>query len=655
MTQVFRFFAGKGGVGKTTCAAAFAFGLAQRRARTLLVSTDPAHSLGDALQTRLSSSARQVHGRLFAAELDADRALSRWLSARERSLRAIASRGTYLDDEDIDALFRLSLPGVDELVALIELSRLSRGFDEVVVDTAPAGHTLRLLQMPETLSRLSEVLFDLQAKHHAMAEALRGRVRQDAEDRLIAELHEEAARLHALLRSPSVEFHWVLLPEELSLLEAQDGVRALREQGMTVAQVVANRTTPKPREKCALCEGRRATEARVLRGARKLGPLTTTLQQEEEPRGFRALAAVARDLGFPTGAARTASASRGAARMASAGRRAFGARGRNATTAAGSVPGAPAEPAPLDALFPPGLRLLFFGGKGGVGKTTAAAAAALTAAESGRSVLVLSTDPAHSLGDVLREELSDTERALGPRLHARELDAPAQFRARRERYQDAVEELFRSLRGSSSFDAPYDRAVMQDLIDLSPPGIDEIFALLAVVDALRRHELIVVDTAPTGHALRLLELVPKAREWVQVLLQILLKYRHVVGLGTLAADLTATAREVRELEALLHDRGRARFVAVTRAAALPRLETVRLMNELRKLGVDAKAVLVNALTPPGCSRCEKARAAEALEIDALRESKKRARWDMLGAQALASAPRGRKALLAFGRTWTRIA
>jgi arsenite-transporting ATPase len=665
-----RFFAGKGGVGKTTCAAAFALGLAEQRHRTLVVSTDPAHSLGDALQARLSGAPRKVHGTLFAAELDADRALSRWLSARERSLRVIASRGTYLDDDDVDVLFRLSLPGVDELVGLIELSRLAAGFDEVVVDTAPTGHTLRLLQMPETLSRLSQVLFDLQAKHHAMAEALGGRLRTDAEDRLIVELHEEASRLHALLRSPSVEFHWVLLPEELALLEAQDGVRALRDEGMTVAQVVANRTTPKPPGKCALCEARRRSEARVLREARKLGPLTTTFAQEDEPRGLRALAAVARDLGFRASGARgrpsrgVANAARVAVSLSSDGsaRRTrdaapSGHRARAAIRAPRSLcaPQPDAAPPLVALLSPPGLRLLFFGGKGGVGKTTAAAAAALAAAAAGRRVLVLSIDPAHSLGDVLQEKLAGDERAVGERLYARELDAPGQFRARRDAYQDAIEQLFRALRSGSSFDAPYDRAVMHDLIDLSPPGVDEIFALLAVVEALQRHELIVVDTAPTGHALRLFELVPKAREWVQALLQILLKYRSVVGLGTLAQDLTNTARELRELEALLSDSGRTRFVAVTRAAALPRLETVRLLKGLRKLEVAAPAVLINALTPPGCSRCLRAVAREAVEIDALRESNKRARWDMLGAQALPSAPRGHKALLAFGKTWTRIA
>src|SRR5436305_2059381 len=84
----------------------------------------------------------------------------------------------------------------------------------------------------------------------------------------------------------------------------------------------------------------------------------------------------------------------------------------------------------------------------------------------------------------------------------------------------------RTLRGGARIDAPYDRAVMRDLIDLAPPGLDEVFGLLAIGEALQRHEVVVVDTAPTGHALRLLELVAKAREWLQVLLEILLKYRR---------------------------------------------------------------------------------------------------------------------------------
>lgn len=620
-----RFYAGKGGAGKTTCAAAAALVLSGKGSRTLLVSADPAHSLSDALDTRLSAAPRQVRGRLWAAEMDADRALSRWLGARERRLRAIAARGTYLDDEDIDSLFRLSLPGVDELVGLVELRRLSRGFEEVVVDTAPTGHTLRLLAMPETLARLAVVLDDLQAKHRAMARSLRGSVRRDAEDALIDELREEAASLDALLRSAEAEFHWVAPPEDLGLLEASDGISALRKQGLRSVRLILNRLTPAPDRPCALCQARRTDEARVLRAAKRLGlPVFGVPEQEGEPRGPAAFAAIGRALASPL-------------------RRQVPGRSR----AVGPAPGADL----IDEIAPPGLRVLFFGGKGGVGKSTAAAAAALRIARRGVGVLLLSTDPAHSLADVLRTPLGDDEREV-PGLRARELDAARAFATRRDRYRAAVEELFASLRGGSAFDAPYDRAVMEDLIDLAPPGLDELFALLAIADALPRYQVVVVDTAPTGHALRLLQLLAKAREWVQALLQIQLKYRRVTGLGELARDLTDTARELRELEALLQDPARARFVAVTRPAALPRLETGRLLAALRRLRISCPFLLVNALTPPGCSRCRRAAAAEAKEIARLRRIG--GAWAMLGAPRTAPAPRGPLALERFGRSWTRM-
>ena len=644
----FSFFAGKGGVGKTTCAAAAALALS-RRARTLLVSTDPAHSLGDALSLRLSAAPRVVRGRLFAAEMDADRALSRWLGARERAFREIASRGTYLDDEDIDSLFQLSLPGVDELVALIELERLAAGFEQVVVDTAPTGHTLRLLQMPETLGHLAKVLDDLQAKHRALAQSLRGTVRRDAEDAVIDELSARASALHALVRSSAAEFHWVMLADQLSLLETQDGIGTLRAAGIRVAELIANRLTPPPDRRCGLCDARRAEEAGVLSEVRQLGvPIATVADQGAEPRGLRALGRIAaqrsRSLGHLTKSAKPPRRSSLESHWGHEG------------APSGAAIMSPTFSAPLGHLTkeiaPAGTRLLFFGGKGGVGKTTAAATAGLALAERGQRVLLLSTDPAHSLGDALRMEIGDKEREVAPRLRARELDAAQAFRARRDRYRAAVDQLFETLRGGSSFDAPYDRLVMQDLIELAPPGLDELFGLLAVIDALRREEVVVVDTAPTGHALRLLELVSTAREWVQVLLQILLKYRRVTGLGQLAKDLTDTARELREFEELLHDPLRARFVAVTRAAALPRLETTRLLKALKRLRVAAPAVLVNALTPPGCSRCKRAGRDEARELTLLRKARRG--WAMLGAPAVAPGPRGLDELREFGRTWTRI-
>lgn len=619
-----RFFAGKGGTGKTTCAAAEALRLSGK-ARTLLVSTDPAHSLGDALAVRLGSAPRVVRGKLFAAEMDADKALARWLSARERGFRAIAARGTYLDDEDIDALFRLSLPGVDELVGLLELKRLARGFEEVVVDAAPTGHTLRLLEMPETLARLAQILDDMQGKHRALALSLRGRYTRDREDALIEELQAEAAGLRAELRDPArTAFTWTMLPEEMSLLEARDGLSALGS--IPVERVLVNRITPRPTGPCALCEGRRALEGEVLRAASALGPEVRMVpEQDEEPRGLSALARI-----VPV-RVRTAKARRPRTSTVS----------RAESLAAAQVPR--------------GTRLVFFGGKGGVGKTTAAAACALGVSARGERVLLLSTDPAHSLADVLQTPLSDDETEVAPGLRARELDAGRAFLQRRERYRRAVDTLFDGLRGASRFDATYDRAVVQDLIDLAPPGLDELFGLLAVMDALvageRRFDTVVVDTAPTGHALRLLELPAKARQWVHALLEILLKYRKVIGLGDLAADLTQLSRELRTFEELLRDPARTRFIVVARAAALPVLESARLRKALSRLGIPAPAVLINARTPVGCSRCRRAARQEAIQIQALRRAAPG--WAMLEAAALAPPPRGVDALRAFERSWTR--
>jgi arsenite-transporting ATPase len=654
----FRFFGGKGGVGKTTCSAALAVALAAHR-RVLIVSTDPAHSLGDALEVRLGPEPRAVPGasgrRLVAAELDADRALERWLRGRRRLLAQIAERGTYLDEADVSRLLRLSLPGVDELVGLLELSRLSRvaSYDEVVVDTAPTGHTLRLLTMPETLRRIAAVLDGMYAKHRFLARSLGGFYRPDEADALVAEIDSEGRDLHALLSDSSrCSFSWVLLPEALSLAETEDAIGALRRQRIAVQELVVNRTTPPSPGRCALCEGRRRAERRVLGALRKSLPgvrLRPVPAQETEPRGMAAL----RRLGAVMTAARPpriagAPPRRGAARTPTPARRAT-------------------RPAPpwLDVLAPPHAALLLFGGKGGVGKTTCAATTALALArrDPTRRVLLLSADPAHSLADVLGVPLGDDERRLAGagELRARELDADAAFRRKRDRYRETVEELFDSLRKSAAVDPVYDRAVLRELMDLAPPGLDELLAVLSVTEALLpqgkerpRHDLVVLDTAPTGHALRLLAMPKAALEWVRALLSVLLKYREVTGLGTMASELVQTSRELRALESLLHDPRRTRFAVVSRAAELPVEETARLLAQLRSLRIAVSAVVVDAVTPPGCARCRRAAAAERRQVASLARrcaSLTRRRCPMILAPAVAPPPVGIASLQRWGLSW----
>jgi len=301
-----------------------------------------------------------------------------------------------------------------------------------------------------------------------------------------------------------------------------------------------------------------------------------------------------------------------------------------------------------------------------VGKTSCAAAVALALAErpAGGDILLLSTDPAPSLADALATPVGDEPRPVPgvPRLHARELDADRALAARRARYRDAVDELFTALRGSSRFDLAFDRAVVRDLIDLAPPGLDELFGILTVIEALfpdaggtPAYDTVVLDTAPTGHALRLLELPGAVLEWVHTLMAILLKYRKVIGLGgELGLDLVAISRGLKRLVALLADPASTRMVAVTRAAELPRLETRRLLRGARRLAIPVGAVVVNALTPPGCARCRRAATTERRALATLRRecrSPARRRCAIIVTPAVAPPPRGRDGLARWRACW----
>ncbi|MFP5289089.1 MAG: ArsA family ATPase [Thermoanaerobaculia bacterium] len=590
----FRFFGGKGGVGKTTCAAAFAL---TGRARTLAVSTDPAHSLGDALDAALSGDPVQVAPNLLAAELDVERALSRWLGERRETLRTIAERGTYTDGEDVDRLLGLSLPGADELVGLLELSRLAResGARRVVVDTAPTAHTLRLLQMPDLLQRFAGVLDALEERHRIVAESF-GTWKPDRTDELIAEIEEEGREMGELLRDPErASFTWVLLPEALSIAETRDALKALDGAGIHVGELIVNRVAGRPGERAAVAEIREEF------GDRKLLFLPEFVK---EPRGLAALRKAAPSPALP--------------RFAE----------EEVRKRPGRPPGMrPRLPPPSwrDDLVPPGIRLLLFGGKGGVGKTTCAAAASLILAER-ESVLLLSTDPAHSLADALDTPLGDDERPVPhapPKLRARELNAPAVFEAWRGKYSDEIGGTLGAFAGES-------RGAVERLLEITPPGLDELVALSTILDATEEDRLVVVDTAPTGHALRLLEAPELALEWDRALLAILLKYREAVGLGKLAEELVELSRSLKRLLALLRDPARARFVAVTRAGELPRRETVRLLDELKRLSIAVPAVIVNA--------------SEGGEAE----------WNgcaIISAPAAYPPPRGAEALAGWARTW----
>ena len=155
---------------------------------------------------------------------------------------------------------------------------------------------------------------------------------------------------------------------------------------------------------------------------------------------------------------------------------------------------------------------MIFGGKGGVGKTTAAAAFALAhaRAEKKKKLLIFSTDPAHSLADSFGEEIGRQKNGVAgnENLDAMEIDPGKWFEELKQRYRSWTDELFDSLTGASRMEIKFDREAMRELVELTPPGIDEIAALGAISDLLdeNRYHSLILDTAPTGHLIRFLEL-----------------------------------------------------------------------------------------------------------------------------------------------------
>lgn len=638
---------GKGGVGKTTCAAALAIVSARTR-RTLLVSTDPASSLGDALDTPITAVPRRVPraGLLDAAHLDASAAFSAWLAPRRELLKTIALRGTYLDADDVGRLLRLSLPGIDEVIALVEIRRLAADtYAHVVVDTAPTGHTLRLLAAPDLLTRVASVLDLLQAHHREVVSAIRGAYEADTADALIAELDADGRDLAAMLRDEkTTRITWVTLPEPMALEETADAIRALQASGLFPAQLVVNRVTPPPPGRCSWCEARRRFEARATVPLARRFPDIEVLALpalDDEPRGVRALASAWSALrpwnprGGPTASvARRLSASPGS--------------------------GGPVRPT---ALVRESTRWLLVGGKGGVGKSTCASAIALAFARAhpSRRVLLLSSDPAHSLGDVFGAAFGDEARHVphGPKnLFVREIDAAAGLAQFRDRYISSVDAAFERI-ARGSLDASGDLQAFRQLIDLAPPGVDEVIAIADVAEALAperaEYDLVVSDTAPTGHALRLLQTPGVLGDWTRALMAILLKYHEIVGAGALASLLVQLSKRLRHLEAWLTDGARTSFVVVTRPAALPRAESVRLLKALRALHIAVHAVVVNAAGAGTCARCIRARAVQAREVTALgRDLPRGGRYAIIEAPAEVPPPHGLAALSSWGARWQSV-
>lgn len=593
-------FGGKGGCGKTTSAAAASICLARQSPgkKVLLASTDPAHSLGDSFERKVGGELLQVEElkNLWLLEMDARKLFEDFKDKNGEAIKKLAERGTYFEKEDIESFFILSLPGLDEVMAVMELARiLKRGeFDLIILDTAPTGHTLRLLALPAQMRKWVEVFDLMQEKHRFFQRRFRGKCVKDEADEFLKVLSGDLNMVESLLRDAgSVEFVPVTIPEPAAIDETHRMLKSLRAYGILVRSIIVNRVIGS--SECPYCSSRKKEVDGRLKEIEEifagynllLAPLFP-----HEIQGMESLSDFA-ELLFEEQELRVRSERK---------------RGHSQI----HLNFAPTnfQDAVSDFLKKKELEFLFFGGKGGVGKTTMAAATALRIARGApsRKILILSTDPAHSLSDCFGYKIGNNitaviESSAAGRVYALEMDALQMLDEFRNEYRSDIDEIFNSFTARVG-EIAFDREVLRGLVDLFPPGLDEIMAIKRMLELRGTFDLFIIDTAPTGHALRLLETPEIALDWLKTILKLLLKYKEVVRLGSVAEKMMNLLRDVKSVQAALTDYLKTEFVAVTIPESLGLLETGRLLSGIGKLGINSGHIFVNMMFPPtSCRFC----------------------------------------------------
>ena len=633
------FVGGKGGVGKTTSSSAIAVRCADEGLNTLIVSTDPAHSLSDALMQDVSGGFPvEVNGctNLLAMEVQTDEAVARFRAAvggfraSDLGLGGVAEEVlSKLGLDEFADILDNTPPGLDELLALAETLAVVRGgssdglgasageaalrrekFDRVIFDTAPTGHTLRLLAFPEFLDKLLSKLIALKARLGGaigLLGGLLGGVDPAAKlDEAVIRLErwrDRVSELQRLLTDPDVtDFVVVGIPSRLSVAECARLLSALAEQGVSVNHLVVNQIVDGGAS--AAYVGRLAAEQ------------TRALKQVDTGASALAKLELSRVPFFSM-------EMRGVYPLKFYGDQAYGDAGAHGATWE-------------DVLTDDKDRFILVGGKGGVGKTTSSAALAVACAERGHNTLIVSTDPAHSLGDALDVDLSDGE------VGRIEGIAGASLYAVEVKVDDAVLEFKRLVSGLAAGEdeggnTNLGLADFADVFDVVPPGVDELIALAKIVSLARsdsyglHFDRVIIDTAPTGHTLRLLTFPDFLDRFIERLLILKDRFQGAAsvlgGVGNMlknfqgaksaggfggngaagGADeeepraveaLTTFQEQMRDLQRLLKDQETSEFVIVSIPTALSLMESERLQLALGEQGIAVRRGVLNRLIPP---------------------------------------------------------
>ncbi len=449
----FLFFTGKGGVGKTSLACATALALADAGRRTLLVSTDPASNLDEVLGVNLGGEPTPIPGvaRLWALNIDPEAAAAAYREKLVGPMRGLLPDAALRSmEEQLSGACTTEIAAFDEFTRFLGVAAATADFDHLVFDTAPTGHTLRLL----SLSKAWTGFLQANTSGSSCLGPLAGLEKQ-------REVYAAAVAALADARCTTVVL--VARAETAALAEARRTHRELAALGIGHQRLVLNGLFAPTDPGDPLARAWAARGARALDSAQDFLaqlPVHAAWLRPHNLLGLEALRAYFADAPMSGGRA-------------------------------GAPPPAPAGLASLselvDELAAAGRGVILTMGKGGVGKTTVAAAIALALAERGQRVHLSTTDPAAHVAATLGAEV--------PGLTISRIDPAAETRAYVEQVLAAQG---RDLDAAS-------RALLEE--DLRSPCTEEIavFRAFARVVAEGEAGVVVLDTAPTGHTLLLLD------------------------------------------------------------------------------------------------------------------------------------------------------
>jgi arsenite/tail-anchored protein-transporting ATPase len=553
MTQ-FIFFSGKGGVGKTSMACTHAVRYADEGKRTLIVTTDPASNLADVFEQEIGHQVTPIAGvpNLSAMEIDPDKATQEYIDRAMDPIRAaFPPQIVQVMEEQMSGPCTAEVAAFDRFTDFLDVpSDNGTTFDVVIFDTAPTGHTIRLLELPAEWSQ------SIDAASAGSGQTCLGPAAaiQDAK-------HKYERALASMRQSAQTQFVFVLHPEAISIKETRRAIGELSKLDIHNFRLIVNGIIPPDGADNPLFEARAEMQSRYLDQIEReftYSKQRMTLLSDEI---------------------------KGAAKLRQVGKIFFdglsplpvveGVRGAGETFAS-SLDDVRAR------LSPNGhRRTVFFAGKGGVGKTVASCVTAVWLARQGHKTLLLTTDPAAHLGDVLDTPVGDEVMAVAgqPNLWAVKIDPKAAAETYKSRILDDARQRGRPESAIK---------VMEE--ELNSPCTEEMAAFDKFIEYASQDEwqAVVFDTAPTGHTLRLLELPVDWSKQIDV--------KVFASVDATAADDVAKQRFGKVIE-MMSNPEQSTFAFVMYPEATPILEAWRAAQELGTVGVHPGLVVANMVIP----------------------------------------------------------